>query len=704
MKLRREWVEELIFGKTEGRRFTQDSPVLPDVWIEFALQDAEAGYSTPIDLLFTPHRTTTPAALAVALRKRLAAERRSAAWRSRHEDSDHPAEIAYNQAAAVAQLHFDELVRVVLPMSKWWYDNVRYTPSADLPNDFAKADVQEELAESLEAEQKGQTQPGRRPPLSPDLVWMIRVVGTILLARDAPQPPTDAAAKLLFDDIKESKLALVESFADLMRPLEESEQPGPDRDRPANADRDAKRKASSAKVWLVSRNREASTAVWRSTLSVKSDAAQRVFKLDCSNINWAILDSGIDARHPAFWKRATREELRLVNDPAGKRKMRSDEARLAWPKETRVKGTYDFTRIRQLLNTDGAEIKSRIARLESDLAASPGSAQARRWERELKFWNGFLAEDNAPIQRRAKQLRRSLRTGQAIDWDTIRPFIEIPHTPGEYEAPRHEHGTHVAGILGADWRTFDWEPGDQQHPGEHDLVGVCPDIGLYDFRVLDDEGKGNEFTIMAALQFIRHLNAHREQPLINGVNMSLAIPHDKANYACGRTPVCDECERAIGTGVVIVAAAGNKGYIYYATPTGGAAEGYAAISIQDPGNADGVITVGATHRYQPHTYGVSYFSSRGPTGDGRQKPDLVAPGEKILSAIPNNGSKSKDGTSMAAPHVSGAAALLLARHRELMGQPRRIKEILCRSATDLGRERHFQGSGMVDILRAIQSV
>jgi hypothetical protein len=59
---------------------------------------------------------------------------------------------------------------------------------------------------------------------------------------------------------------------------------------------------------------------------------------------------------------------------------------------------------------------------------------------------------------------------------------------------------------------------------------------------------------------------------------------------------------------------------------------------------------------------------------------------------------------MAAPHVSGAAALLMARHRELIGRPARIKEILCHSATDLGREKSFQGAGMLDILRALQSV
>ena len=226
---------------------------------------------------------------------------------------------------------------------------------------------------------------------------------------------------------------------------------------------------------------------------------------------------------------------------------------------------------------------------------------------------------------------------------------------------------------------------------------------LFDCRVLGSSLGDSEFAVTAALQFVRFLN-EQSGARIDGVNMSLAIRHNVRNYACGRTPVCLEAEALVANGVVVVAAAGNRGYQVYQLADSSTFESYAASSITDPGNAEGVITVGATHRQWPHTYGVSFFSSRGPTGDGRLKPDLLAPGEKILSCVPGGRQDQMDGTSMAAPHVSGAAALLMARHKEFKGQPSRVKQILCETATDLKRERSFQGHGMVDVLRAIQSI
>jgi serine protease AprX len=126
----------------------------------------------------------------------------------------------------------------------------------------------------------------------------------------------------------------------------------------------------------------------------------------------------------------------------------------------------------------------------------------------------------------------------------------------------------------------------------------------------------------------------------------------------------------------------------------------------------------------PHVYGVSFFSSKGPTGDGRMKPDLLAPGEKIISCdsaqrLANGPKRSAarrtkqttvaryredSGTSMAAPHVSGVIAAFLSIRHEYINRPEEVKRIFLSSATDLGRVPYFQGRGLIDLMRAIQSV
>ena len=370
-----------------------------------------------------------------------------------------------------------------------------------------------------------------------------------------------------------------------------------------------------------------------------------LFKVNCENIRWAVLDSGIDGGHPAF---------------------RSHPANGKKTAQSRIIEAYDFRNIREIVNLDNANIQDRPGRLKDLLA-------------DCKL-------DKKRAIKNLQQLAEDAGNDRPIHWELVKDFIKIDPK----SEPTGSHGTHVAGIIGADSKN-----------GEAD--GMCPDIKLLDFRVLSKTLEDTEFAIIAALQFIRYLNERSGYIAVHGANLSLSISHDVRNFACGRTPICNECERLVNNGVVVVAAAGNRGYQSFETHEG-AFESYAAFSITDPGNADGVITVGATHRFRPHTYGVSFFSSRGPTGDGRPKPDIVAPGERIRSCMSGGEWGELDGTSMAAPHVSGAAAMLIARYSELIGQPREIKRILCETATDLGREHSFQGNGMLDVLRAFQKI
>jgi serine protease AprX len=291
------------------------------------------------------------------------------------------------------------------------------------------------------------------------------------------------------------------------------------------------------------------------------------------------------------------------------------------------------------------------------------------------------------------------------------------------------HGTHVAGIISGEAVSTDDQPirAVARHRNEHgeitydrlaipQISGMAPKCKLVSMRVLDEKGSGEASNLIAAIERIQEINGYGRRLLVHGVNLSVGYDFEPEWFACGQSPLCVEVDRLVRSGVVVVVAAGNTGYGWGQTLARGAVAAGLPMTINDPGNAELAITVGSTHRDMPHVYGVSYFSSKGPTGDGRLKPDLLAPGEKILSCAAGRkledakqkagdcGYAEDSGTSMAAPHVSGVIAAFLSVRREFIGRPERVKEIFLSTATDLNREVAFQGRGLVDLMRAIQSV
>lgn len=406
------------------------------------------------------------------------------------------------------------------------------------------------------------------------------------------------------------------------------------------------------------------------------------------------------------------------------------------------------TQISSLVTSDGTD----TAGDETTAAATsraPRGCIHRMWP---NFEIGGLMLRSGPATKCVAAHRTFDARGQGIVWAVLDSGIDATHhhftqyenlqglpeglKPQSFVTSNHAdahvdnngHGTHVAGIIagglapgepatGVGWFRDAAGNDERRHLAVAGITGMAPACKLLSCKVLRDDRTGDVTALLDALLYIQELNEHGRNVRVHGVNVSVGHMFDPAWFAAGLTPVCQEVDRLVNSGVVVVVAAGNTGYGYAKDPNGRSMRLGFDTTINDPGNAALAITVGSTSS-SPHRTGVSYFSSKGPTGDGRMKPDLVAPGERIISAasgeLLRRARRAADtetatyiessGTSMAAPHVSGAAAGFLSVKREFIGRPDRVKQVLMSSATDLGRAQVFQGAGMLDAMRALQSL
>lgn len=255
---------------------------------------------------------------------------------------------------------------------------------------------------------------------------------------------------------------------------------------------------------------------------------------------------------------------------------------------------------------------------------------------------------------------------------------------------RYGHGEHVAGIIAGNGAAS------RCSICNRNLIGIAPNANIIDLQALDATGEGSDSTIIAAIEEAIQLRA---QYNIRVINLSLGRPVFES-YT--KDPLCLAAEAAWRAGIVVVVAAGN-----YGRDNVMGNNGYGTISA--PANDPYVITVGAMKSEDTPDRSddlVASYSSKGPTlFDHIVKPDIVAPGNRVVSLLAPNGTLARSypendvplnyyewtkqttpspyyftlsGTSMAAPVVSGAVAVLLQAHPNLT--PDQVKARLMRTA------------------------
>ncbi|MBU6998878.1 MAG: S8 family serine peptidase [Theionarchaea archaeon] len=224
----------------------------------------------------------------------------------------------------------------------------------------------------------------------------------------------------------------------------------------------------------------------------------------------------------------------------------------------------------------------------------------------------------------------------------------------------HGHGTHCSSIAA----------------GATSPYGVARAASLMGAKVLNSSGSGTTTQIIQGIDWGVAQGADIESLSLGGTGGD------------GTSSLAQECNWAVGQGVVMVIAAGNSGS--------------SCCTIGTPGDATDVITVGASDK----SNALASFSSRGPTTDGRIKPDITAPGVSIYAA--DAGTSCSDvamsGTSMATPHIAGVAALMLDARGT--ATPLQVKNCLGATAIDKGNTNKdcLWGWGIVDAYAAVQQI
>lgn len=235
------------------------------------------------------------------------------------------------------------------------------------------------------------------------------------------------------------------------------------------------------------------------------------------------------------------------------------------------------------------------------------------------------------------------------------------------------HGSHVAGIIGGSGRM-----------SQGLYSGIAPACHFVAIKVLDKKGNGNTESM---IEGIKWMVEHQEEYHIRIMNISVGMVLSARNEERGR--LLRAVEYAWDSGIIVVAAAGNNG------PANG--------TVTIPGICRKIITVGCfdDDAEELMEQGLKpNYSGRGPTESCIVKPELVEPGTNIISCTNNKKYyTAKSGTSMSAPIVSGAIALLLSKYPQF--SPKDVKIRLYERAVDLGLPVQKQGWGMVDISKLL---